>query len=407
MKRISYKTYLYLFCLVIFIPRPELGTTLNYRHDEGAKKTKFRNRIKIAFFADLGAINIENGKPEGLDFFLVNEWSKRNGVNIDWVFVSSVNRALKLLAQRNVSMAVGNIPRQERNGFIYSLPIRKFKWVKYGRGDSLFLLSDYPKPSITLEKSNTYPLSIKKEKMWRHSNFNNSGWLLPDYLAKELFSKTSFRHNIDFLGKGEISWVCNSRDSSMINSVNNMISDPSLRKKIRFFQSHNFKSNFQNQKNISDYDEQLKDRIILDKHTLNALIFTESRFKNNVVSHAGAIGLMQLLPRTAKSIGIDSIQLFDGTQNIRAGLKYINYLNEYWELKGVSIENRIPFILSSYNSGPSAIFKETKEAQKLGLNPKLWDNNVAKVHKSNYVEKIMKLASIYRGYEKSVDEAKH
>ena len=407
MKRISYKTYLYLFCLVIFIPQPEPGTTLNYKHDEGAQKIKFGNRIKIAFFADLGAINIENGKPEGLDFFLVNEWSKRNGVNIDWVFVSSVNRALKLLAQRNVSMAVGNIPRQERNGFIYSLPIRKFKWVKYGRGDSLFLLSDYPKPSITLEKSNTYPLSIKKEKMWRHSNFNNSGWLLPDYLAKELFSKTSFRHNIDFLGKGEISWVCNSRDSSMINSVNNMISDPSLRKKIRFFQSYNFKSNFQNQKNISDYDEQLKDRIVLDKHTLNALIFTESRFKNNVVSHAGAIGLMQLLPRTAKSIGIDSIQLFDGTQNIRAGLKYINYLNEYWELKGVSIENRIPFILSSYNSGPSAIFKETKEAQKLGLNPKLWDNNVAKVHKSNYVEKIMKLASIYRGYEKSVDEAKH
>lgn len=407
MKRISYKTYLYLFCLVIFIPRPELRTTLNSELDEGAKKTKFSNRIKIAFFADLGAINIENGNPEGLDFFLVNEWSKRNGVNIDWVFVSSVNKALKLLAQKDVSMAVGNIPRQERNGFIYSLPIRKFKWVKYGQGDSLFLLSDYPKPSITLEKSNTYPLSIKKEKMWRHANFNHSGWLLPDYLAEELHSKTPFRHNIDFLGKGEISWACNSRDSSMINSVNNMISDPSLRKKIRFFQSHNFKSNFQNQKNISDYDEQLKDRIVLDKHTLNALIFTESRFKNNVVSHAGAIGLMQLLPRTAKSIGIDSIQLFDGIQNIRAGIKYINYLNEYWELKGVSIENRIPFILSSYNSGPSAIFKETKEAQKLGLNPKLWDNNVAKVHKSNYGEKIMKLASIYRGYEKSVDEAKY
>lgn len=407
MKRISYKTYLYLFCLVIFIPRPGLRTTLNSELDEGAKKTKFSNRIKIAFFADLGAINIENGNPEGLDFFLVNEWSKRNGVNIDWVFVSSVNKALKLLAQRDVSMAVGNIPRQERNGFIYSLPIRKFKWVKYGQGDSLFLLSDYPKPSITLEKSNTYSLSIKKEKMWRHANFNHSGWLLPDYLAEELHSKTPFRHNIDFLGKGEISWACNSRDSSMINSVNNMISDPSLRKKIRFFQSHNFKSNFQNQKNISDYDEQLKDRIVLDKHTLNALIFTESRFKNNVVSHAGAIGLMQLLPRTAKSIGIDSIQLFDDKQNIRAGLRYINYLNEYWELKEVSIENRIPFILSSYNSGPSAIFKETKEAQKLGLNPKLWDNNVAKVHKSNYGEKIMKLASIYRGYEKSVDEAKH
>ena len=407
MKRISYKTYLYLFCLVIFIPRPGLRTTLNSELDEGAKKTKFSKRIKIAFFADLGAINIENGNPEGLDFFLVNEWSKRNGVNIDWVFVSSVNKALKLLAQRDVSMAVGNIPRQERNGFIYSLPIRKFKWVKYGQGDSLFLLSDYPKPSITLEKSNTYPLSIKKEKMWRHANFNHSGWLLPDYLAEELHSKTPFRHNIDFLGKGEISWACNSRDSSMINSVNNMISDPSLRKKIRFFQSHNFKSNFQNQKNISDYDEQLKDRIVLDKHTLNALIFTESRFKNNVVSHAGAIGLMQLLPGTAKSIGIDSIQLFDDKQNIRAGLRYINYLNDYWELKGVSIENRIPFILYSYNSGPSAIFKETKEAQKLGLNPKLWDNNVAKVHKSNYGEKIMKLASIYRGYEKSVDEAKH
>ena len=407
MKRISHRTYLYLFCLIIFIPRPEPRTTFNYKHDEGAKKTKFGNRIKIAFFADLGAINIENGNPEGLDFFLVNEWSKRNGANIDWIFVSSVNKALTLLAQRTVSMAVGNIPRQERNGFIYSLPIRKFKWVKYGRGDSLFLLSDYPKPSIALEKSNTHTLSIKKEKMWRHSNFNNPGWLLPDYIAKELFSKTPFKHNIEFLGKGEISWACNSRDSSMINSVNNMISDPSLRRKINFFRSHNFKSNFQNQKNISDYDEQLKDRIVLDEYTLNALIFTESRFKNNAISRAGAIGLMQLLPSTAKSIGIDSIKLFDSTQNIKAGLKYLTYLDKYWEVKGISIENRTPFILSSYNSGPAAIFKETKEAYKLGLNPKLWDNNVAKVHKSNYGEKIMKLASIYRGYSESIDKAQH
>ena len=72
MKRISCKTYLILFCLVIFIPRVELIPALNSELDGGAKKTKFSNRIKIAFFADLGAINIENGNPEGLDFFLVN-----------------------------------------------------------------------------------------------------------------------------------------------------------------------------------------------------------------------------------------------------------------------------------------------------------------------------------------------
>ena len=88
----------------------------------------------------------------------------------------------------------------------------------------------------------------------------------------------------------------------------------------------------------------------IDKFFVYAVINTESGFDPNAESHAGAIGLMQILPNTAQwlnekyELGYDSIVLTDPETNIRIGTCYIAYLNERF---GFDTD----LVLAAYNGG--------------------------------------------------------
>ena len=84
---------------------------------------------------------------------------------------------------------------------------------------------------------------------------------------------------------------------------------------------------------------------------LLAICKTESDFSPNVVSGAGAIGLMQLMPDTAASLGVSNP--YDPYQNIMGGAKFISQLVE--QFKGYS--NGLELAVAGYNAGPYAVIK--------------------------------------------------
>lgn len=79
---------------------------------------------------------------------------------------------------------------------------------------------------------------------------------------------------------------------------------------------------------------------------IKAVIRVESGFDPHIVSHAGAIGLMQLMPDTAESLNCDDP--FDPEQNIRAGTLFLRMLSDRYN-------GDINLILSAYNAGPGAV----------------------------------------------------
>jgi membrane-bound lytic murein transglycosylase F len=83
---------------------------------------------------------------------------------------------------------------------------------------------------------------------------------------------------------------------------------------------------------------------------------------------------MQMMPSTQEYFGIDSTA--SPEQQIRAGVKYIKFLDKSFEKRIPDALERINFILASYNIGPGHIFDAQKLAQKLGKNPLKWFNNV-------------------------------
>jgi len=81
---------------------------------------------------------------------------------------------------------------------------------------------------------------------------------------------------------------------------------------------------------------------------LDALIAQESRYNPNAISHAGAMGMAQIMPGTARYLGLYSP--FDAVANIRAGARYLReQLNRF--------SGRADLALAAYNAGPGRVQK--------------------------------------------------
>lgn len=98
----------------------------------------------------------------------------------------------------------------------------------------------------------------------------------------------------------------------------------------------------------------------LDPALLDAVIRQESGFRADVVSGAGAVGLMQLMPGTARELGVSDP--FDPAQNVEGGAKYLRSLLDRYD-------GRLDLALAAYNAGPGAVdhfggvppYRETRE----------------------------------------------
>ncbi len=146
-----------------------------------------------------------------------------------------------------------------------------------------------------------------------------------------------------------------------------------------------------------------------DYHALIAQAYQESGLNQQMKSHRGAIGIMQLLPSTAadRSINIPNITILEN--NIHAGSKYLNFLRStYFSDPAIPKFDQMAFSWAAYNAGPGNVRKMRGMAEKMGLDKNRWFKNVeiaaGRIIGSETVRYVSNIYKYYQAYL-LIDEA--
>jgi membrane-bound lytic murein transglycosylase MltF len=134
----------------------------------------------------------------------------------------------------------------------------------------------------------------------------------------------------------------------------------------------------------------------LDPLLLMAQGYQESGLDNQARSPSGAIGIMQLLPSTAREMKIDNVHELEA--NIHAGVKYVRFIiDSYFDNVSIDDFNKTLLAFAAYNAGPNRISRLRDTTQKRNLDPNVWFGNVELVVSEkvgaepvNYVSNIFK-----------------
>jgi len=139
-----------------------------------------------------------------------------------------------------------------------------------------------------------------------------------------------------------------------------------------------------------------------DPLMLAAQGYQESGLDQSAKSPSGAIGIMQIMPKTGSELAVGDIRIKE--PNIHAGAKYMDHLMaQYFSDANFSEEDRTLFAFASYNCGPGNVLKTRKLAEQRGLDPNKWFNHVEVVtaekigmETTTYVRNIYKYYTAYK-----------
>ena len=185
-----------------------------------------------------------------------------------------------------------------------------------------------------------------------------------------------------------IAWATRHDSQNLLNATNNWLKQ--IKRKIDFNVIYNkyfknkkyfrrrIKSNFYslNNQQISPYDGLIKkySKVLnWDWRLVASQVYQESKFDPRVSSWAKASGLMQLMPNTAKELGVTNRS--DPEQSIKGGTKYLKRIWKNFEHIPDSIQ-RTKFAMASYNCGMGHVFDAQRLAEIEGLKKDVWDDHV-------------------------------
>ena len=140
----------------------------------------------------------------------------------------------------------------------------------------------------------------------------------------------------------------------------------------------------------------------MDYLLMMAVGYQESGLNQHVKSSVGAMGVMQLMPRTGAEMKVGDIHKEDA--NIHAGIKYFrSMMDELYASEPMDDLNKVLFTLAAYNCGPERVKALRAEAAQKALDPNVWLNNVEVIaaHRIgaetvNYVSNIYKYYVAYK-----------
>ena len=383
-------------------------------------------RGKLIALTDYNSTNyfVFRGQPMGYQFELLKNLAEHIGVELEIVVSSSIEESFRLINEQAVDIICVDLTiTNDRKKIVqFTVPHSQTKQVLVQRLPDGWQTMKKKELESKLIRS-TIDLGGKTVYVQKNSSFverlknlsNEIGKDIkiiehPEYEMEQLVTlvatgeidytvcdqnvamvNNTYFHNIDIKTavslKQNLAWAVKIGADSLLAEVNDWLTDFKETKKYNYIYRKYFISDKSKHLNnmefhsinggkISDYDELIKkhsQEIGWDWRLVASLIYQESRFNPDTKSWAGAFGLMQLMPVTAERFGVSDSATVD--KQIYAGVKFLKLLEKRFEDE-ITKEDRIKFVLASYNVGLGHVLDAKKLATKHGKDSNIWTNNV-------------------------------
>ncbi len=229
---------------------------------------------------------------------------------------------------------------------------------------------------------------------------------------EQIFKKIDFDFDVKFRTKGEIAWAFRKDSPALKKVIDGFIKEHKKGTLIgnilfkRYLQNTKWMTNSLETDNIKRFKE--TEGFFKEYSTLygfewlfiTAQAYQESKINQELVSSAGAVGVMQLLPATAADTSVNISNIYEIKPNIEAGTKYLCYIRKnFFDNDEIDDRNKLFFSLAGYNAGPNRISKLRKEAEDAGLDKNKWFQNVEVIAAKRIGrETVRYVSNIYKYY---------
>lgn len=377
---------------------------------------KKRKVIRVLLRNNAASYFLWRGELLGFEYELVKRFAKKQDLRLEVVVPPSHELLITWLAEGKGDIAAGFLAATEDRkslGIDFSTPYHYAAELVVARStdESVKSPQDMAGRTLVVRRSSSYWQTLEKI---RAQGINFRLLAAPEYMeTEEIISKVAFGEydltvadghilDIELSWRDDIrtafalgesiphSWGVRSQNKELLKAVNDF-----LKKEYRgLFYNVTYEKYFKNQTKIQDhlrhrvdgkagaalspYDELVRkyaDSYGFDWRLIVAQMYQESRFNPKARSWSGARGLMQIMPRTAKHMGIKNLK--EPEQGIHAGIKYLDWLRERFE-SDLPVTDRMWFALAAYNAGAGHVHDARQLARKMGWDANRWFNNVEK-----------------------------
>lgn len=410
---------------------------------------KKRGVVRVLVSADLGFYYIEGGKPKGIIAEMLYHFeksikSKHPYVNIQVIPVPR-DDLIQSLTVGYGDLAVANLTITERRKQLidFSQPVIQDaqEWIVTHKSKAAFSsIDELSGQEIWVRASSSYFESLQKinkrldEKELPPIHINFIEETLQDYELIEMVNKgfinatvldshkanmwanvmdnLRLHEELPIREGSQIAWALRHNSPELKKITNNYIrkakSGTLLGNVIysRYLDNTRWlsraldESSLEKLAKLSHIFEQYSQEYGFDPLMVSAQGYQESGLDQSKVSHKGAVGVMQVLPTTAKDKNVNIKNIHKVDNNIHAGVKYLSFIHKrYFESDDIAFDDQIYFSLAAYNAGPAKIRKMRKLAAKYGYDQNKWFKNVeivARKHISR--EPVQYVANINRYY---------
>jgi len=404
---------------------------------------KRRGKLIVLTENSASTYYLYRNNPRGFDYELALSFAKHLGVRLEIKLIDDVDRMFEMLQHGEADIAASNltITPSRLDSVQFSVPIYQTRQVLIQRK------IEHPNRPFSLAVNDSSDLSLLPIWVHRYSSFFqrlqqlskrsekpfhieeapgeiSTGDLIrlvdegaiPATVTDENLAnmeRDDYDHidaSVAITDMEDIGWALRKNSPLLAAELNQWLSDSRGRKRStelynKYFdnperpQSYAFTLPKVSPGAISPFDSLFQvyaPQLGWDWRMLASIAYHESHFNPQAQSWSGAYGLMQLMPQTAVRFGCTSTPTAECS--IQAATKYIKYLSTLWAKKVFNENERVKFVLASYNMGQGHIIDAQNLARELGMKDSVWDGHVAEALLLKQQEKYYTMKCVKHGY---------